>query len=111
MSGLFQMVTLEGALAGALITPLIGLVLISLLDRSPDAREATTLSTGAITLFFVLTIFVGVAGGAQPSLDLFEMLPGLTVSFKVEPLGALFGLIASGLWLVNSLYSIGYMRG
>ncbi|MBI1983901.1 MAG: monovalent cation/H+ antiporter subunit D family protein, partial [Acidobacteria bacterium] len=31
--------------------------------------------------------------------------------FEVEPLGMLFGLIASGLWIVNSLYSIGYMRG
>ena len=28
----------------------------------------------------------------------------------VEPLGMLFALIASGLWIVNSVYSIGYMR-
>ena len=33
------------------------------------------------------------------------------MAFTVEPLGMLFGLIASGLWIVNSLYSIGYMRG
>jgi multicomponent Na+:H+ antiporter subunit D len=30
--------------------------------------------------------------------------------FEVEPLGMLFALIASGLWIVNSVYSIGYMR-
>ena len=39
------------------------------------------------------------------------MLPGLPLAFEVEPLGMLFGLVASGLWIVNSIYSIGYMRG
>jgi multicomponent Na+:H+ antiporter subunit D len=39
------------------------------------------------------------------------VLPGLQIAFTVEPLGMLFALIASGLWIVNSLYSIGYMRG
>ena len=38
-------------------------------------------------------------------------MDGLSLSFEVEPLGALFALIASGLWIVNSVYSIGYMRG
>ena len=32
------------------------------------------------------------------------------MAFRVEPLGVLFALIASGLWIVNSVYSIGYMR-
>ncbi len=38
------------------------------------------------------------------------MLPGLPIAFLVEPLGLLFALIASFLWIINSLYSIGYMR-
>ena len=49
--------------------------------------------------------------GGRPALRLFEVLPGLELAFSVEPLGMLFALIASGLWIVNSLYSIGYMRG
>ena len=39
------------------------------------------------------------------------MLPGLALVFEVEPLGMLFALVASGLWILNSAYSIGYMRG
>ena len=35
---------------------------------------------------------------------------GLALAFKVEPLGMLFALVASSLWIVNSIYSIGYMR-
>ena len=40
-----------------------------------------------------------------------EIFPGLALEFRVEPLGMLFALIASGLWILSSLYSIGYMRG
>jgi multicomponent Na+:H+ antiporter subunit D len=49
--------------------------------------------------------------GARPQLFLLELLPGIALGFRVEPLGMLFALIASGLWIVNSIYSIGYMRG
>jgi multicomponent Na+:H+ antiporter subunit D len=41
---------------------------------------------------------------------LLDVVPGLTLAFKVEPLGLLFALVASSLWIVNSIYSIGYMR-
>ena len=39
------------------------------------------------------------------------MLPGLSIAFEIEPLGMLFALIASGLWIITTLYAIGYMRG
>jgi len=39
------------------------------------------------------------------------VIPGLALAFELEPLGLLFALVASGLWLVTSCYSIGYMRG
>lgn len=105
------LVSAETALVGALVTPLVGLVLVSLLDRSPNLRESASIVSGIVTLFFVLTIFAAVGGGARPEVDVVEMMPGLSIAFRVEPLGAMFGLIASGLWVVNTLYSIGYMRG
>ncbi|PSQ94112.1 MAG: cation:proton antiporter, partial [Proteobacteria bacterium SW_6_67_9] len=37
--------------------------------------------------------------------------PNVALAFEVEPLGMLFALVASLLWPINSLYSIGYMRG
>ena len=40
----------------------------------------------------------------------FEILPGLPLAFELEPLGMLFALVASGLWIVTTCYSIGYMR-
>ena len=48
--------------------------------------------------------------GARPEVSIIEVLPGIALALKVEPLGLLFALVASSLWIVNSLYSIGYMR-
>ena len=38
-------------------------------------------------------------------------LPGLSLSLATEPLGLLFATVASGLWIITTIYSIGYMRG
>ncbi|MEZ5893251.1 MAG: proton-conducting transporter membrane subunit [Parvularculaceae bacterium] len=103
--------TPELAIQLALGAPLVALIAIWLLDKAPNLREAATLVTAVALVFFALVVFSAVAGGARPTVELFEVIDGLSVSFKVEPLGAMFALIASGLWLVNSVYSIGYMRG
>jgi len=44
------------------------------------------------------------------AIDIAEPLPGLAIRFEVEALGMLFALVASILWLVTSIYAIGYMR-
>jgi multicomponent Na+:H+ antiporter subunit D len=38
-------------------------------------------------------------------------MPGLDLAFNVEPLGLLFAIVASGLWILTHLYGVGYMRG
>ncbi len=99
------------ALALAFVIPLVGAVGIALAGKWPNLREGVTLATAVLLFGTVLQLLDPVLAGARPELTLFEILPGLSIAFKVEPLGMLFGLIASGLWIVNSVYSIGYMRG
>ncbi len=96
------------ALAVAL--PLLGAGVVALLHRWPDAREAATLTTGGALFWLVLSLLPAVQGGSQPGIVLGEVLPGLTFALKVEPLGMLFSLVASFLWIVTTLYAIGYMR-
>ena len=91
--------------------PLAGALLIALFGRHPNLREGVTLATAALLFGAVITLVPTVMDGARPAVTLIEMLPGLPLRFEVEPLGMLFGLVASGLWIVNSIYSIGYMRG
>lgn len=101
----------ETAILATLFLPLLGMVLIALTGKSPNLREAVTLVTAVVLFAIVLSLLSDVFEGARPSVELIEVIPGLALSFTVEPLGMLFACIASGLWIVNSLYSIGYMRG
>ncbi|MEL0108206.1 MAG: monovalent cation/H+ antiporter subunit D family protein [Rhodospirillaceae bacterium] len=94
-----------------LFVPFVGSFLILATGSRPNLRETMTLLT-AITLFLlVASIYPLVAAGERPGIDVVEMLPGLSIAFKVEPLGMAFALIASFLWIFTSIYSIGYMRG
>ena len=101
----------ELALALALLIPSLGGVGIALMGRYPNAREAVTLTTAVILFAVVLGLLRDVLAGGRPTLSLIEVMPGLPLMLEIEPLGMLFGCIASGLWIINSLYSIGYMRG
>ena len=103
--------TAAAALAAALLAPLVGAASIWLLDRRPNLREAATIAAAAVTFLAVLRVFVAVDAGERPALALFDIVPGLPLHFVVEPLGMLFALVASFLWIVTSFYSIGYMRG
>ena len=94
-----------------LALPLLTALAIFILRSAPDLREAMTVA-GSLGLFAsVIWLVLQMLGGQDVSIVLGQAAPGLEFAFKLEPLGALFALVASGLWIVNSLYSIGYMRG
>jgi len=96
----------------ALLLPLFGAVGIAAASRiSDNVREATTLLTAAARAWVVWSLVPELMQGGRPSLLLAEVVPGIDLAFRVEPLGMLFAALASSLWIVNSIYSIGYMRG
>jgi multicomponent Na+:H+ antiporter subunit D len=97
--------------AWTLLVPLLAAVGIAIFDRRPNLREAVTLSAAVILFLLVLSLYPEVAAGKRPGVVLFTVLPGLDLALSVEPLGMLFGIVASFLWIVTSVYSIGYMRG
>jgi multicomponent Na+:H+ antiporter subunit D len=101
----------ETAILLSLGIPLVGALLIALTGRQPNLREGVTLATAVLMFGTVVALVPGVMDGGRPEATLIEMLPGLPLHFEVEPLGMLFALVASGLWIVTSVYSIGYMRG
>ncbi len=104
--------SVELAVGLAVLWPLAGAALVAAARRSPNLREAASLVT-AVSLFALVAgvILPAVLVGGRPRLELVEVLPGLGLAFEVEPLGMLFALVASGLWIVTTIYSIGYMRG
>lgn len=96
---------------GALLTPVVGAILVAIFGRWPNLRETMTVAAGAVTLYFVVDIAALVMGGSGPRLDVLEVLPGLRIAFEIEPLGLVYALVAAGLWPLTSFYAFGYMRG
>ena len=103
--------TPELLVIGAVVVPLVGALVLPLFHRTPNLRETVTLATSAKLAFLVWSLLPYVLAGARPEVAVYQVVPGLELAFKVEPLGMLFALVAGSLWIVNSIYSIGYMRG
>ncbi len=95
----------------ALIIPTAGAGLIALTGWSPNLREGVTLATAVALFFTVMALAARVAAGEMPRTEPLEIFSGVSLGFTIEPLGMIFGCVASTLWIVNSVYSIGYMRG
>lgn len=99
------------ALLLALAIPTVTMFLIAASGSRPNIRDGISVAASVATFAVVLRLLESVMGGARPSVTLIEVMPGLVINFAIEPLGMLFATVASGLWIVTAIYSIGYMRG
>ena len=103
--------TSETLIIAALLIPIVGSVLIALTGSVPNLRESVTLATSILLFITVMVLLSRVLNGQLPETGSFEVFQGVEFAFRIEPLGMIFGCVASTLWIVNSIYSIGYMRG
>jgi len=102
----------EATILAAFAVPLAGALGILLGGRvGPNVRETVTLVTAATLAAVVWSLIPELMSGGRPAVSVAEVLPGIEIAFRVEPLGMLFAALASSLWIINSIYSIGYMRG
>ncbi len=92
------------------VLPLLGALLILVTGSRPNLREASTLITASLLFIVVLGLLPHVLQGERPQTVFAEPFPGITLALQAEPLGMLFALVASLLWIVTSVYSVGYMR-
>ncbi len=95
----------------SLLVPTLTALLVVLAGRRDNLREAMTLSGAGLLCLSIFTLYGRFNGEQTELLTLIEPIPGLSIAFSIEPLGLLFSMIASCLWLVTSIYAIGYMRG
>ncbi len=95
----------------AVALPLVGSILVAVTGKKPNLRDSISMLTATALFGIVLSLIGPVFAGKRPSVTLLTLMRGVSLSFEVEPLGMLFALVASGLWIVTTLYAIGYMRG
>jgi formate hydrogenlyase subunit 3/multisubunit Na+/H+ antiporter MnhD subunit len=95
----------------AVLVSAVAIAPILLSGGRPNLREGWTLLAAVTGLGVVASMVPGVLGGTVYVTELGTFVPGVEFALRADPLGVLFALLASLLWLVTSFYSIGYMRG
>jgi multicomponent Na+:H+ antiporter subunit D len=95
----------------AVLIPAVGVLAIVASHRRPNVREGVTILTALATLGTVASLLPAALAGDVLVSRLGTFVPGIELALRGDPLGMIFALLASVLWLVTSFYSIGYMRG
>jgi multicomponent Na+:H+ antiporter subunit D len=94
----------------AVIVPIIGAVIIRLLDEEKAGlRHIVALVSAAIVFLAVASMLPAVLAGRVIEMQVVSLVAGLGIFFRVDPLGMVFGLVSSTLWVFATVYSIGYM--
>ncbi|HEY6363296.1 MAG TPA: cation:proton antiporter, partial [Candidatus Binatia bacterium] len=93
-------------LAAVLISP-VAAILILLSSHRPNLRETWTILAALGKFAVVSSMLPVVLSGLHPEITLFDIVPGVSLALKADPLGLSFALSASLLWIFTSFYSIG----
>jgi multicomponent Na+:H+ antiporter subunit D len=94
-----------------LALPLAGALGIALAGRRPRLRAAVSLVAAVLLLAAALALLPRVWAGGVPQLFVLELLPGVALGFRVEPLGMAFALAASAAWLGAGALALRAARG
>lgn len=90
--------------------PWLGMALILLARNKPNLREVCTLLASLTQFVLAISVFKDAQEGVDLKLRILLLVPHTFLEFRADHLGVLFSLLSSFLWLVTSIYSIGYMR-
>jgi multicomponent Na+:H+ antiporter subunit D len=94
-----------------LLTSLVpALIIFTLRESQFRTRTVLNLSGAVLKLLLLAAVAAPVVGGRR-----FEwrsaLLPGVDLVLRIEPLSLLFMLLSAVLWLVTTVYAIGYLEG
>ena len=95
----------------ALALPALAALAAAGLHRWPNVREASSIAFALATLGTVAALIPSVRDGSVHTVRLVELTPGLDLTLRADAAGLIFATLASVLWIVAAVYSIGYMRG
>jgi len=107
---LFQFDTMT-AIYCAMLLPLVAMATNLAFENMRNLRDTVTLVVAGLTFACILVVLVNEGNGITEPVSLFNVFPGIDIAFNVEPLGLMFALIGSGLWILTHIYGVGYMRG
>jgi multicomponent Na+:H+ antiporter subunit D len=95
----------------AVLAPLAAATLVLASGRRPNLRDAWSPLAAVAAFSLLASMLPEVRAGIAPASAPLEIVPGFALRLRADPLGLLFALVASGLWVVTAVYNVGYMRG
>ncbi len=94
-----------------ILCPAIAAALILPSRNHPNMREGWTIAASLVMFSLVLSMAPEILKGDTIKYVLFHsMFKGIYIGFNVDAFGEIFAITTSSLWILVSIYSIGYMR-
>ncbi len=103
--------SVQTALILTLVIPFVAAILNMVLRNHDNMRDGMTFLASVLLFGTVVFLVSNYNNNANQAIMLLSVMPGLTISLNLEPLGLLFAMIASGLWIITHIFGVGYMRG
>ncbi len=92
--------------------PLIATPLIYFARKQKNIRDIISLTASVVMFLLVLMGLNNFYSEKEVfTVDLIDITPTISIQFRVDGGAILFSFIASFLWVITTIYSIGYMRG
>ncbi len=98
------------------LAPLISLIIAFLIlltgSRYRNLREFWSIMAATVKFAIVVSLMPPILAGkvVEYSPKLISLSPAISLVFRVDALGQFYAALSSGLWIVTTIYSIGYMR-
>ena len=102
---------IASALPGwALVPSALATALIVASRRRPTVRESWSVAAAIVQSTLVVAMLPAVLAGHRLTWAPFAIAPSIPFLLRVDALGALFACLASTLWIITTIYSIGSPR-
>mgnify|MGYP002629462671 CR=1 FL=1 len=90
----------------------VGAALLVLLtgERYRNVRDSWSTIAAVVMVAVIASMLPDVLDGRVPQTTIIEMSPGIDIMLRADAAGMIFGLLASSLWVLASVYAVGYMR-
>ena len=96
-------------LALHLLLPIIGMIILNVVKKD-RVLYVTHVLISLFSFLIAVKIFIEKNYYFQQNLNLFEIIPNISISFNLDGLGMIFLLVSNFLWLMTTIYSHRYLN-
>jgi multicomponent Na+:H+ antiporter subunit D len=87
-----------------------GMIIFMLPERSTAMRTGLNISGSVLKMALVIIMDLAIYRGQVFEMR-FELMEGVELFFNADPLSAMFATLSSALWLLTTIYAVGYLEG